>query len=393
MLRRERDLIFKGTNRAPTYPPCSRGWVPVLETSVVGCRPARVLVFNLPIKMLGKHATALGQVAAVKECDRRRTSQRHESMGALLGLILTPPHQIPHESGKAASIGMAETFDCVHMGTQHSSAVVLEMVWKESSLVGLRVHYLIFHEHFYAQRSVGLQIHNNARLERKRLCTPQARVGTKKRMRDQEEDDAHEKALQVPDPSTARDRVLCVSDYLNACNDYTNDGEFPLTPGPLKPHLMSGKGSASALELLDASAASVKYRSGEERLWHAAAPELLFFISSQALAANVPSANTEYMHPRSYLSSNGFRLPHLDDCWLLIPSARIDAMTTALPESVQRHVRAEQLMRGCDGLVWSPKPIYEPIKKPARRKRASSTELLSDSGSMSGAESDSGSYS
>ena len=142
MLRRERDLIFKGTNRAPTYPPCSRGWVPVLETSVVGCRPARVLVFNLPIKMLGKHATALGQVAAVKECDRRRTSQRHESMGALLGLILTPPHQIPHESGKAASIGMAETFDCVHMGTQHSSAVVLEMVWKESSLLGLRVHCL-----------------------------------------------------------------------------------------------------------------------------------------------------------------------------------------------------------------------------------------------------------
>lgn len=390
MLRRERELIFKGTNRAPTYPPCSRGWVPVSETSVVGCRPARVLVFNLPVKMLGKHATALGQVAAVKEGDRRRTSQRHESMGALLGLILTPPHQIPHESGKASSIGMVETFDCVHMGTQHSSAVVLEMVWKESSLLGLRVHCLIFHEHFYAQRSLGLQIYNNARLERKRLCTPQARVGTKKRMRDQEEDDAHEKALQIPDPSAARDRVLCVSDYLTACNDYTDDGKYPLTPGPLKPHLLSGKGSASALELLDANAASVKYRSGEERLWHVAAPELLFFISRQSLAANVPSANAEFMNPRSYLSSNGFRLPRPDDCWLLIPPGRIDAMSAALPESVQRHVWAEQLTCGCDGLVWSPKPIYEPIKKPARRKRASSTESLS---SMSGAESDSGSCS
>lgn len=298
-VRREDDVIFKGMNRAPTYPPCSRGWIPVSDTTVVGCRPARVLVFNVPARMLGKKATTLGQIAAVETDSKQRTSQRHEAMGALLGLVLKPPHQIPHESGKPASIGMRETFECTYLRTQHSTAVVLETLWDKPAgdpdrkLVGLRLFFLVFDDAYSVQRAIGLQVRHNSYLQRKALHVPKARVGTKKRARDQEEDDLAEKALKIPDPATARERVLSVSDYLMLCNEYTQDGTYELScETPLKQHLMKPTGSASALELLDADYVTSKSR-GSDPWMHAAAPELLFRLTEKTLACGVTGASAE----------------------------------------------------------------------------------------------------
>lgn len=366
MISIERTHIYGGRNVAPDPPPCQHGWVPVTECRLQNyVRPATAYVVNMPITMLAKGAARLGDVAARLTPGGDRTARRFEAVAAVMGALLTPTQALVHPSGKPRDIAMKETFKAGAQGSQHRTAVVLEVVPDSSAhAYALRIWLLCIDPYYSCCRHVGLQLAHTALLERTRVCTVPSRPGTAKRKREDADEEAAKAESDVPNPLTARSRLCSPTDWIAALHSYA--GMQPLACGALQQQLRRGVGSATAVELLDASKAGSPGPEGPREQYqnHVASPEVTLTLSAQTLACGLgANVSPRHLSMQRYVSqaSNGLTFPTPSACWMLVPSGRADGMSMPFPPALKSIVASVHARLGSGGELHSSQPLFEAL--------------------------------